>query len=108
MIAASHTRGAATQMWTPTVPVPTNMPRVNSRESPGRKNPTSRPVSAKMTSMTPTIAHGPIKPTKAVIMLAASSHSGPRAGAGAPGRTWGRAAESPAVAAVARGITGSG
>jgi hypothetical protein len=108
MIAASHTSGAATQMWTPTAPVPTNMPSVNSRESPGRKKPTSRPVSAKITSMTPTIAQGPNHSTIVVIMLAASSHLGPRVGARAPGRSEGRAAGSPAVTAVARGITGSG
>ena len=43
MMAASHMSGAAIQMCTSMLPAPTNMPSVKSRESPGRKKPTSRP-----------------------------------------------------------------
>ncbi len=50
----------------------------------------SRPVSAKMTSMTPRMAQGPIQPTKALMMKVASSHSGPSIGAWTKGRAVGR------------------
>ena len=46
----------------------------------------SRPVSAKMTSMTPTMAQGPNHLTIVVMRFAASSHSGPSIGAWAAGR----------------------
>ena len=109
-IAASHTSGAAIQMWTGTPlvgsasPMATNMPSVNSRESPGRKKPTSRPVSAKMTSMTPRMAQGPIQPTKVVMMWEASSHSGPSMGRDAVGA----GAAVTAAAEATRGITAPG
>ena len=111
-MAASHTSGAAIQMWTGTPlvgsasPMATNIPSVNSRESPGRKKPTSSPVSAKMTSMTPRMAHGPIHPTKVVMILAGSSQSGPRAGAGIVGRDEARLVAR-AVAAASE-VTGPG
>ena len=76
-------------MGTPTAPVPTNIPSVKSKESPGRKKPMSRPVSAKMTSMTPRMAQGPNHLTMVVMRLAASSHSGPSIGAWTKGRAVG-------------------
>ena len=49
----------------------------------------SKPVSAKMTSMTPTMAQGPNHSTIVVMMLAASSHSGPSIGPWTKGRAVG-------------------
>ena len=56
-------------------PSATNSPAVNSRESPGRKNPSSRPHSAKMINASPTRAHGPSH----VKIVSGLSHSGPSA-----------------------------
>ena len=49
----------------------------------------SRPVSAKMTSMTPRMAQGPNHSTIVVMRLAASSHLGPSIGAWTKGRAVG-------------------
>ena len=64
----------------------------------------SRPVSAKMTSMTPTMAQGPIQPTKVEMILEASSHLGPSMGRDAAGA----GATVTAAAEAARGITAPG
>ena len=56
-------------------PVATNRPVTNSSESPGRKNPISRPHSAKMIRQTPISANGPRDRT----MFSGSSQAGSRA-----------------------------
>ena len=67
----------------------------------------SKPVSAKMTSMTPTMAQGPNHSTIVVMRLAASSHLGPSIGAWAAGRDarW-VAGRSSAGAMAVRAVTG--
>ena len=53
-------------------PVATSSPAMNSKVSPGRKKPISRPHSANSTSMMPSTAHEPI----ALIMFSGSSQPG--------------------------------
>ncbi|MDT4862103.1 hypothetical protein FQZ97_967380 [compost metagenome] len=58
MIAATMMSAAKSQMLNLIVSVATSRPAVNSIESPGRKNPISRPVSAKMIPQTSSTTHG--------------------------------------------------
>src|SRR3954452_9899052 len=75
MNAAAASSSIADQSGIFTTPVPTSSPTVKSRVSPGRKNPSSRPVSAKMIAA-PT--QGATVPK--VARCCGSSQDGPRAG----------------------------
>jgi len=50
IIAARHIPNVTKKMGTGIIPVAVSNPAVNRSESPGRKNPTSKPVSAKTTN----------------------------------------------------------
>src|SRR3954470_14371889 len=73
--AAAARRSAAAQSGMSSTPVPTSSPMVNSSVSPGRKNPTSKPHSAKMIAAA---IHGAVAPNAS--RWRGSSQDGPSAG----------------------------